>query len=700
MSKGGPTVGQNAVADRGEEKWLLQHAMYWVLRLWLFSSNPSPGYSDLTVHTKMACVDNQLTAQPSTETHFRRVNRIAIPMAPALDGDTGLAPSSEHTEAGRHDPQRQTYHQSEADPQSPQAVEKSRFILAVDYGTTYSTVSYVEIGHGIDSASLGIADIQCIDNYNNAAGGADARVNSRIENVPTEILYLGSVISGSNESKSKLASETSSSEYATSGDERHKHVLPARRSRGKKRSARTSRSKAQSKWTRRPGVSLKWGFSVQDKQKYPQELQPYQEREAVKLIKLSLGDEAEHLVDKRKELHEQLRRLQSLQFVQDLKHILQDYLTRLLHHAKCMLKKEAGLQEASELEFVLCVPVSWSENACRVMHDAMAKAIEKCKLGYQPHEDVITNLFIVSEPEAAAQFVLATLREKGRLRKDEVFILLDAGGGTVDITTYKVTSDGAGPLRLQGEMAPPDGALCGSSFIAERYAASLRIKLLAENLPGNFDLEGTVTAMTNDWDLNYKSNFDFGNNRYPRRRIYVSDIGRNIEWTKEEARALFEPSLRGVTELLEKQLDLAAAKRLTISKVIVVGGFGESRPLHDRIEEVIATKRNLIGASIVTIWPSAFPTSAVARGAVLRALNKQDGPTRISRSSFGFLQHEVYQAFPEHLEAGVKPQKDKMDHYPNIKNTINWVINAVSKNQTPYVILRPALTLITARVQN
>ncbi|KEF55827.1 uncharacterized protein A1O9_08578 [Exophiala aquamarina CBS 119918] len=234
-------------------------------------------------------------------------------------------------------------------------------------------------------------------------------------------------------------------------------------------------------------------------------------------------------------------------------------------------------------------------------------------------------------------------------------------------------------------MVPPDGALCGSSLITDRYAAGLRMKLEAErpNLSSGTNIEATATALANDWDLIDKPRIDIYKRKYMRRKIYTSG-GVKIQWSREEILALFEPSLKGVADLLENQLELASVKGLTVSKLIVVGGFGESPSLRGRIEEVIGGKRNLIGTTIDTIWPHEFPTSAVARGAVLRALNKSDGPSRISRSSFGFLRHEQYLEYTEHIEAGVKPARDPVDHYDSVYDTIWWVIQAGTELPTRF----------------
>ena len=324
------------------------------------------------------------------------------------------------------------------------------------------------------------------------------------------------------------------------------------------------------------------------------------------------------------------------------------------------------------------------------MHDAMARAIRSSGLDLLQH-DIIADLFMVSEPEAAAQYALASLGEKGRLRKGEVFVLLDAGGGTVDVTTYEVTSS-TGPLRLKGEMVKAEGALCGSSFINQRYAKKLMDKLEGEDFFGGGELlKSTVDGIVSNWEVDGKPDVDFGNRKIKGLTLFIPGLKENQEknfgknsrllWTEQEIKDIFEPSLQGSQELLERQLDMASDKGFVVSKVIVVGGFGESLPLQSRLKSLVASKPNVNGNKIDIIWPDRFPTSAVARGAALRSLNKDDGPTRHSRASFGFLRTEQYNAgnpLPEYLEAGVKPSIDPIDGWENVDDTIYWVIQAVS----------------------
>lgn len=67
--------------------------------------------------------------------------------------------------------------------------------------------------------------------------------------------------------------------------------------------------------------------------------------------------------------------------------------------------------------------------------------------------------------------------------------------------------------------------------------------------------------------------------------------------------------------------------------------------------------------------------NAVSQGAVLRALDKKNGPARFARSSYGILRSEPWGEFKEH--SGQKPFVDPVtrDHY--VWHTIYWVLKKV-----------------------
>lgn len=61
------------------------------------------------------------------------------------------------------------------------------------------------------------------------------------------------------------------------------------------------------------------------------------------------------------------------------------------------------------------------------------------------------------------------------LKVGESFILCDAGGGTVDLISYTITS--LNPILKVREAAPGSGGLCGSTFLNRRFGEFLVEKL-------------------------------------------------------------------------------------------------------------------------------------------------------------------------------------------------------------------------------
>lgn len=268
-------------------------------------------------------------------------------------------------------------------PKEP-SEHKPRLIIAIDFGTTYSTVSYAKIDPGVDSTEFPMSKICCIDEYEWAFGSPDARGNTRAGNVPTKLLYLGPEAPDSLRSESDPdANDDSLSDTEIQPISPPDHGSRRRGKRSRKSSVLSSRRKPKTTWSRAAGTTVRWGFSVQMLQESPYDLMEDHKKKAVELIKLTLGEdpnEDEGLRMKRANLAHQIEEMRKAGFIRDRDHLLLDYLTRLLKHAKRMLERD-GLLEGAQLEYVLCVPVSWSANACRTMHDATMRAIQACKLG-------------------------------------------------------------------------------------------------------------------------------------------------------------------------------------------------------------------------------------------------------------------------------------------------------------------------------
>ena len=80
------------------------------------------------------------------------------------------------------------------------------------------------------------------------------------------------------------------------------------------------------------------------------------------------------------------------------------------------------------------------------------------------------SLKIVSEPEAAAIYAFRVTHPND-IKIGDTFVLCDAGGGTVDLISYTVSS--LNPILRVEEAAPGTGKLCGGIFLNRMFEKHL-----------------------------------------------------------------------------------------------------------------------------------------------------------------------------------------------------------------------------------
>jgi hypothetical protein len=91
----------------------------------------------------------------------------------------------------------------------------------------------------------------------------------------------------------------------------------------------------------------------------------------------------------------------------DVQDVISDFLTCVLAHTKQQLIDIEGLTNEDTVSFAITVPAIWSSESSRVMQSAMEVAMKATSFGTLTHGS-IDNLFIVSEPEAAATYLLGS----------------------------------------------------------------------------------------------------------------------------------------------------------------------------------------------------------------------------------------------------------------------------------------------------
>jgi membrane-associated HD superfamily phosphohydrolase len=149
----------------------------------------------------------------------------------------------------------------------------------------------------------------------------------------------------------------------------------------------------------------------------------------------------------------------------------------------------------------------------------------------------------------------------------------------------------------------------------------------------------------------------------------------NLDLSWKEMYEVFRDCLRGIADLMLKQLNKARTNGINVQTVILTGGFGESPSLRNHLKKILRKERNLLNQTI-DLEPSRYVQSAVARGAVLRALRKEFGPDRITRSSYGVLRSELYDK-NNSRHRKFRVSRDRADGELYIMNTIHWVLDKV-----------------------
>ncbi|RUP43429.1 hypothetical protein BC936DRAFT_137194 [Jimgerdemannia flammicorona] len=321
--------------------------------------------------------------------------------------------------------------------------------------------------------------------------------------------------------------------------------------------------------------------------------------------------------------------------------IISDYL-RSLHKfflENYLQKVYGNIYENKDILWILTVPAMWEESAKQRMTDA---AVQAGIVSAREAKDR-SRFKIVLEPEAAA-ITCCEHSIENNLKVNDNFIVVDAGGGTVDLTTYHITRDASTGRESLRELCDGIGGCCGSTYVDENFFKFLETKCGAtvvsqfrEKKPGAWcqsivqpweNIKKRFSGLTStDQDIEAPSSLTYLMTTAERGRFEQQSDGA-IRITVKDMLAIFDPVVNQVIDLIEQQIDrcdinLSGSK---IDKIVLVGGFGNSDYLH---------------ATIVNRFPKIQvtrprePGMAVMAGAVLLGLNSSYISARCSRYTYG-----------------------------------------------------------------
>jgi hypothetical protein len=313
------------------------------------------------------------------------------------------------------------YSQGSTAEAAGQPPEKRRFIIAVDFGTTTSTVAFVCVRPGEPQHLIPPERVLCVDHYPDVPAGVTASVHAYNTTVPTELLYkIGRPSAKRTAAAARIESDIEDG-YDSPLDD------------GAQTPARSISSPDEDmppppQKPRPTKTKPVWGYGVQKQLSSVEDTN----HRAIHMSRFKLLlDEGVETRQLRQSAEADLKALKDNRLAAGPVDVIADYLEHLFKHSKRRLVSFHDLKEDDIVQFVLCVPTMWTEKACRIMQDAMMKAIVESQLG-RLENGGIKDLFIVSEPEAAAAWALNDSRYASRIFPGETFLVLDCGGGTVD----------------------------------------------------------------------------------------------------------------------------------------------------------------------------------------------------------------------------------------------------------------------------
>ncbi|KAL5485834.1 hypothetical protein ACEPAI_6876 [Sanghuangporus weigelae] len=276
------------------------------------------------------------------------------------------------------------------------------------------------------------------------------------------------------------------------------------------------------------------------------------------------------------------------------------------------------------IKFVLSHPNGWTGLPQQRMREAAV-------LGrlVKDSEEARTKISFVSEGEASALSCLAGGFCPPSLDRGYRFMIADLGGGTLDMTSYEVTS--SSPLRLK-ELTSSDSRFAGSIFV-NNSARNLVQKLLRGSQYDNPEI--LKEAIDDHFENSTKRQFKderkiswlrVGNRDENTAKLGIRQGRLRIDGT--DMASCFERSISEALKMIKAQIARCGGKSMP---VWLVGGFAASDWLFLKLEDALRSD----GVEIRR--PTAIDLSkAVAHGNVSYSLENIVS-SRVTRCTYGLL---------------------------------------------------------------
>jgi molecular chaperone DnaK (HSP70) len=356
---------------------------------------------------------------------------------------------------------------------------------------------------------------------------------------------------------------------------------------------------------------------------------------------------------------------------ESLKFIAERALTKLGEQIGKIVKKD-------KIRWVLTVPALWSEEHKLFMRKAAVEA------GIIEHSNS-PSLLLCLEPEGASIQCREDAEDtlKTEMIKGTIVLVLDCGGGTVDITVHKLTSDPHENFLCEEILPSSGGCEWGSKYVDKYFEAFLeeffgpdlyeiyiknavaRLEILKhfEMLkrkfnPGQDDRSRLqLSYLSEDLSPSKLTELIEKHNKTHASDFHLKQRGTScVDVPPALMVSFFQPLFENIKSKVEQLLEQAESKAGYKAKFIfMVGGFSESPYLKSEVKKRFETET-------LNVLAPRRPQVSVIRGACMYGLNPRSITSRIAKKTYGINTLTTFD--PER-----HPEEKKVITYHNLKGS-------------------------------
>ncbi|KAH8898753.1 hypothetical protein GQ53DRAFT_710631 [Thozetella sp. PMI_491] len=373
----------------------------------------------------------------------------------------------------------------------------------------------------------------------------------------------------------------------------------------------------------------------------------------------------------------------------DAQQLVRDYLEQIYFHVKDTVEKHTGAIGSMggwgnlAVEFIFSVPTTWrSLESINLFKSTIASA------GFGTESPRHSATIELTESEAAA---VATIKRRNiAFEKNDMFLSIDAGGGTTDLALMCVTEPGE-PFPSLAQMATVDGVGIGSTLIDRAFLALVHQRLsLFPDLKWQLPPDSAERLARSERFKSMKHKFG--------ERVYDSPIyklpmegvgytfnypdagieGGRILFSRAQIQSLFDPQVQAMLAKIREQLDWFHHNHPSsyIRYTILSGGLGSSAYVSEEIQNQLNADPHP-AAPLITVVQDPEPQLVVVKGLLLDRMQKIDSGVRSvlaqrrARASYGVVCKQRYNAA---IHGNEETMTDSIDGLLYAMNQIEWII--------------------------